>query len=393
MLDATRRPSARKRLVCLALAATLAESTVAHAQRPVAPGNRSTTPTAAERTDPAGKSRRGAVRRLRGTTRRRPRRSASGTTCRARTRPTRRASRFRLAITSGKATGSFRARSPWAHASRPFASSRTATRRPTAANGCFEPAHHAPIFPRALRPGRLRDGVFAARPRRGPSDLEGREEQRHYSGWARAVIALQNLPLLGEDSKLLPSFGLTGIAGYDHAFRRTTTPTNPELERVRMGLDGETLPSAELTGRAFIDDEVLLGFSTTLMLHERVRWSNLFEWHLAWRYRFRERRRGGARHGAGAGRAAGKSRKFRSRHALRERNRRCDCSRMLARIRLPESRFPARPRRERRSPFYSPDARFSLSLVGHLDAVSPTASPVSRRASVASAERAPGGSH
>jgi hypothetical protein len=107
-------------------------------------------------------------------------------------------------------------------------------------------------------------------------------------GLGGTVLGVQKLPLLGDDSAVLRSVTLTPLVGYGHVFRETTTPTNPDLERERMGPDMVTVPSDQLSGRAFPDHQVTLGLTATLEIHERVRWSNLFEWHLDWRYPFRD---------------------------------------------------------------------------------------------------------
>jgi hypothetical protein len=209
-------------------------------------------------------------------------------------------------------------------------------------------------------------------------------------GLGARLIGVQNLPLLGENSQVLPSFGLTGVMGYDHAFRQTTTPTNPELERERMGLDGETLPSDQLSGRAFTDDEVLLGFSTTLVIHERVRWSNLFEWHLQWRYRFEEDVEAELPTGPAPVEQQenpdifGVVSLFASEISVavvRELSVELGYQNLASQI---------GPDAQRRSMFYSPDARFSLSVVLNLDAAYDLVSGNSRSAAARS-ELAPGG--
>jgi hypothetical protein len=176
--------------------------------------------------------------------------------------------------------------------------------------------------------------------------------------------------------------------GYDHAFRKTTTPTNPELERQRMGLDGETLPSDQLSGRAFTDDEILLGFSTTLVIHERVRWSNLFEWHLQWRYTFDEDVEAELPTGPAPVEQQENPDNFGvvslfasevSVLVVRELSLELGYQNLASQI---------GPDAQRRSMFYSPDARFSLSLVLYLDAaydlVSGVSRPVAARSELAS---------
>jgi len=52
-------------------------------------------------------------------------------------------------------------------------------------------------------------------------------------------------------------FGIT--TSYTHTFTRATTPTNPELRRVRLEPDGRTLPGDQLTGAAFPAHELSIG--------------------------------------------------------------------------------------------------------------------------------------
>jgi hypothetical protein len=210
-----------------------------------------------------------------------------------------------------------------------------------------------------------------------------------YFGLGGSLLATQDFPLLGADSALLSGLAVTGLAGYEHAFRRATTPTNPELERERMGPDGETLSSDQLTGRAFIDDEVRLGFSTTLNLHERVRWSSLFEWHLAWKYRFEDN--SSVALPTGTAPVDGQEKPdnfgvvalFATEVAVLLAD---ECSLELGYQNLSSQLGPDA---QRRAMFYSPEARFSLSVVAHLDAIAGlvTGGGNARRAATASSTR------
>ena len=249
-----------------------------------AAGNRPSFPAVIPRRwEPSANRRGGAVRRSRGTIRRRPRhrRGRRGAERKSDLRECSPFASYYFWEGDGELSRSF------ALGARieTFASSRTAmARRPTAANGCSRTCSHPPIFPRALR----EDGYETAFSLRAPALALPTSKAARNNGTYFGLGAASSPSRIYHCSvklESLPEPRSHGIAGYNHAFRRATTPTNPELERERMGSDGETMPSDQLTGRAFIDDEVLLGFSTKLVIHKRVRWSNLFEWHLAWRYR------------------------------------------------------------------------------------------------------------
>lgn len=392
MIDATHRWS-EKRLACLAFGATIAASSVAHAQRPVAPGiDRRLQPQPSEGTSPEdGSPWRGSTLTW----------NNSATTATLGVgddvqseNPTYEMSfalspRYYLWESDGELSRSF-AVGARIETIREFTNSETTTDR---GEWLLSNLLVAPQYSHALYD---RGGYETAFSLRAPAvALPTSKAARNNGtifGLGARVMALQNFPLLGENSKLFPSFGLTGFAGYDHAFRRATTPTNPELERERMGLDGETVPSDQLTGRAFTDDEVVLGFSTTLVLHERVRWSNLFEWHLAWRYRFRE----DAEVALATGPAPVEHQEdpdnfgvvtlFASEIGVAIVP---ECSLEFGYQNLASQLGPDA---ERRSPFYSPEARFSLSLVGHLDAIHGRVAGT-ERASVARGERVSGDSH
>ena len=190
-----------------------------------------------------------------------------------------------------------------------------------------------------------------------------------YFALGASLLGTQDFPLFGPKSRVLPGLAVTGLAGFEHAFRRATTPTDPELERERMGPDGETLPSDQLNGRAFTNDEIRLGISTTFALHERVRWATLFEWHLAWKYRFEDDATFALPTGAAPVESEEKAENFGvvSLFATELAVSLVDeCSLELGYQNLASQLAPDA---QRRTMFYSPDARFSLSVVAHLDAL------------------------
>ena len=188
-------------------------------------------------------------------------------------------------------------------------------------------------------------------------------------GLGTTLLATQELPLLSDDSPVLRSFGMNAFMGFEHVFRKTTTPTNPEIERERMGPDGVTVPNDQLTGRAFTQDEIALGFSVNLAIHERVRFTNLFEWHLGWKYRFQDDTEMDLLTGPAPvehlenPEVFGVVALFASEigvTVLKELDVEVGYQNLAPQL---------GPDAERRSMFYSPNARLFLTLVGHLDAI------------------------
>src|SRR5688500_7730575 len=188
-------------------------------------------------------------------------------------------------------------------------------------------------------------------------------------GLGASLGASQKLPLLGSDSNDLQSLGPTGRMGFEHVFRRPTTPTNPDIERERLGPDGETLPNDQLSGRAFTEREIVLGLGATIGIHERVRFTNLFEWHLAWKYRFEENTRIDLATGeVSADRVENPDRfgviaLFASEVAVTV------VDELDIEVGYQNLAPQVGPDAQRRNVFYSPNARFSLTLVGNLDAI------------------------
>ena len=73
------------------------------------------------------------------------------------------------------------------------------------------------------------------------------------NSWFNQNVSLApSLPVFKE-----AHFGIT--AGYTHTFTEATTPTNPDLRRVRLDPDGRTVPGDQLTGSAFPAHELAIG--------------------------------------------------------------------------------------------------------------------------------------
>lgn len=98
----------------------------------------------------------------------------------------------------------------------------------------------------------------------------------------------QQIPLAGGDQELFPTASGAVSVGYQHWFSRATTPTNNELDRVRMDPDGRSVPTDQLSAGAFAEHTVPIRFEAAVQIHERVAWHNGLGWSLFWKYKFNE---------------------------------------------------------------------------------------------------------
>jgi hypothetical protein len=212
-------------------------------------------------------------------------------------------------------------------------------------------------------------------------------------GLGASLTGSQELPLLGADSDVLQNLGLVGRMGFEHVFRQTTTPTNPDIERERMGPDGETLPNDQLSGRAFTEREIVLAVGATLGIHERVRWTNLFEWHLGWRYRFEEDTHIDLATGEVTADRIESPDRFGVIALFASEVGVTVTKELDIEVGYQNLAPQIGPDAQRRNVFYSPNARFSLTLVGNLDAIYDRLAGNSRANVTALEHRASGGSH
>ncbi len=103
-------------------------------------------------------------------------------------------------------------------------------------------------------------------------------------GIGAGVGVSQGLPLLGSDADVLQTLGLTASAGYSHTITEATTPTNSDLDYVRLTPDGRALPSDQLSGALRAKHGASFSFGVEVGLASKVSWSNSFNWNPAWKY-------------------------------------------------------------------------------------------------------------
>lgn len=99
-----------------------------------------------------------------------------------------------------------------------------------------------------------------------------------------AVNVSQTVPVLGGSAKALKSFSVSGGAGYGHAFTEATTQTGDDLERNRTGLDAEPTISDQLTGVTNSKHQVIAGFGGSLAILDELNLSTNFQWRPNWKY-------------------------------------------------------------------------------------------------------------
>lgn len=116
-----------------------------------------------------------------------------------------------------------------------------------------------------------------------PTSRASRNNGRYF-GLAASISPIQVLPLASGD--YLNSLAILGLARYQHYFSRAVVPTNQELTRVRTDVDGRPVVADQLSGAAFAKHETRFGFAAELAIHERVALASVFQWRPTWNYQF-----------------------------------------------------------------------------------------------------------
>lgn len=98
----------------------------------------------------------------------------------------------------------------------------------------------------------------------------------------------QQIPLTGGDQEWFSTANGSFTVGYSHWFSRATTPTNNDLDRVRMDPDGRAVPTDQLSASAFAEHSVPMRLETGLQIHEKVSLTTGLGWTMAWKYGFED---------------------------------------------------------------------------------------------------------
>jgi hypothetical protein len=98
------------------------------------------------------------------------------------------------------------------------------------------------------------------------------------------VGAREEIVLNGRGAAWLPSIELLGKIDYGYQFSNGQVPTNGSLERVRMGLDGRSVVSDQLGGATLAQHAAAFGVASWVHVHQRLNWITTFELRTGWKY-------------------------------------------------------------------------------------------------------------
>jgi hypothetical protein len=105
-------------------------------------------------------------------------------------------------------------------------------------------------------------------------------------GLGTEFLLSQEVPLAGSGSAAFQSMFVRARAGYNHTFTRAVVPTNPNLRRVRLDPEGQTVPGDQLTGAAFPEHEMVLGATLYVNITDSLGFLMDVEDRPTWKYGF-----------------------------------------------------------------------------------------------------------
>lgn len=101
-------------------------------------------------------------------------------------------------------------------------------------------------------------------------------------GVGAGLVPYQEIPLAS--GPYFSSVVVSGLARYQHYFANAQVPTNDQIQQNRTDLDGRSVVSDQLSSAPFAKHEARFGFATDLAVHEKVTWSTDFQWRPIWNY-------------------------------------------------------------------------------------------------------------
>jgi hypothetical protein len=94
----------------------------------------------------------------------------------------------------------------------------------------------------------------------------------------------QSIPLAGGSATAFKSVSISGLAAYGHAFTEATTATGAELARTRTGLNAEPTISDQISGAPNAKHQVIAGFGASLAILDELSLGTTFQWRPNWKY-------------------------------------------------------------------------------------------------------------
>jgi len=101
-------------------------------------------------------------------------------------------------------------------------------------------------------------------------------------GVGAGLVPSQAVPLMA--GAWLQSLSVSGLARYHHYFTNAEVPTNDDIDQDGTDLDGGSLVSDQLSASPFAKHETRFGFGTELAIHEKLLWATDFQWRPTWNY-------------------------------------------------------------------------------------------------------------
>jgi len=101
-------------------------------------------------------------------------------------------------------------------------------------------------------------------------------------GLGAGLVPSQVVPL--SSGAWFSSASVSGLARYHHYFTSAEFPTNQAIYQERTDLDGRPVSSDQLSASPFAKHETRFGFGTELEIHEKLVWASDFQWRPTWNY-------------------------------------------------------------------------------------------------------------
>ena len=202
----------------------------------------------------------------------------------------------------------------------------------------------------------------------------------------------EEIVLAGRGARFFSSVELLAKIDYGYQFTNGQVPTNGSLERIRMGNDGRSIVSDQLGGATLAQHGAAFGVSSWVHVHPRVNWISTLELRTAWKYPVNHELQicgvvlTGCTQASGIGNP--QTRAALTYFQSEFWGRLTDTLELT--VGYANLATQLAPDGRRRSVFYSPDARFYLTLNVYLDHLFVALSPGTRQsASIAHEPRQP----
>jgi hypothetical protein len=188
-------------------------------------------------------------------------------------------------------------------------------------------------------------------------------------GLGTFLALLQTFPLRDGDGQIPQQLRITAGAGYSYNFARAIVPTNSEFGRVRMDPDGVSQPSDQLNGAALAQHQLTFRFVGELLFTEDLKWSNDVIIRPVWTYALPETDVCGV---VDTGCTTPSRLDDATRHTVItdfKSELSYDFGKFGVGVGYANLALQLGPDGKRRSPLYSPDARFYFTLSANLDKI------------------------